>query len=504
MRGKITRTLCLLLAVLLLCSACADTGADTPSEDGQDGGAAAGAAFSLTLPYYPNDSLNPYFAVSAVNRGLCDLYCEPLYRVSAEYAAKPVLAADAQNDGTTLTVTLGTGRFPDGTAVSAADVVYSFERAKASDWYASRLANLTGARSAGGRVVFTLASPDVYAVNLLTFPIVRSGTADSADSVPAGTGVFVLSADGTLADNPACDKAASAASVSLYAVRDDDYLANALEIGNISYLYDDFASGVYTRPAGQTTFVTMNSLVYLGINGTGVLQSAGVRTALYYAADCEALAASAYRGCAESTALPFHPAFCRANGLTTARKADTALAADILSRLGFNRFDANGVRTNGAASLALTLLVNSENNFRTAAAYAIASSLNEAGFSVTVESVPRDEYLSRIAAGDFTLYLGEIKLGENLSLSPFFTASGAASRGIDQTLPVVAAYASFCAGQMDAAAFSEAFLDDMPFVPLCYRAGLAAYNARVQPDFSTAAYSLYGDITLWRAAEAEK
>ena len=59
-------------------------------------------------------------------------------------------------------------------------------------------------------------------------------------------------------------------------------------------------------------------------------------------------------------------------------------------------------------------------------------------------------------------------------------------------------------GQMDAAAFSEAFLDDMPFVPLCYRAGLAAYNARVQPDFSTAAYSLYGDITLWRAAEAEK
>ena len=502
MLKKRSRVLCGLAALLLLCTACTGTGEETPGTQVSPGAQTEAAALTLTLPYYPNDALNPYFAASAYNRGLSDLFCEPLFRVQADYSAKPVLAASAENRGTSLFVTLGSGRFPDGSAVTAADVVYSFTCAKASGWYASRLANLSAASAESGGVTFTLASPDRYAQNLLTFPIVKSGTADAADSIPAGTGPYVLAADGTLTANPARDGAAAA--VTLQAVQDEAHLTNALEIGNISYLFDDFADGTYTRPAGQAAFVTMNSLVYLGINGTGVLQSAGVRTALYYAIDADSLAASAYRGCAESAALPFHPAFCRANGFASGHKADTALAADILSRLGFNRFDANGVRTNGTASLALTLLVNSENNFRTAAAYAIAAALNEAGFSVTVESVPRDEYLSRIAAGDFTLYLGEVKLGENLSLSPFFTASGAASRGIDQTLPVVAAYTAFCAGETDAAAFSEAFLDDMPFVPLCYRAGLAAYSARIQPDFSTAAYSLYGDITLWRAAEAAK
>ena len=91
-------------------------------------------------------------------------------------------------------------------------------------------------------------------------------------------------------------------------------------------------------------------------------------------------------------------------------------------------------------------------------------------------------------------------LRENLSLSPFFSAGGAASVGIDQTLPVCSAYTAFCAGEIDAAAFCEAFLDDMPFIPLCYRAGLASYNAQIAPDFSTAAYDMYGDITLWQAS----
>ena len=112
----------------------------------------------------------------ALNRALASLYCEPLYRVASDYTARAVLAADAQNSGTTLTVTLAGASFSDGAALSAADVVYSFERAKESDWYASRLSSITAARAAGSQVVFTLTAPDVYAVNLLTFPIVRSGT----------------------------------------------------------------------------------------------------------------------------------------------------------------------------------------------------------------------------------------------------------------------------------------------------------------------------------------
>ena len=107
-------------------------------------------------------------------------------------------------------------------------------------------------------------------------------------------------------------------------------------------------------------------------------------------------------------------------------------------------------------------------------------------------------YSARIASGAFTLYIGEVKLGENMSLSPFF--GGAASAGADSTLPVNAVYTAFAAGEVSLSEFANAFLDDMPFVPLCYRAGLAAYSRSVAPDFSAAAYDIYGDIALWTAA----
>ena len=128
----------------------------------------------------------------------------------------------------------------------------------------------------------------------------------------------------------------------------------------------------------------------------------------------------------------------------------------------------------------------------------MADNLNAAGFSVTVENVSDEVYRARIASGAFTLYLGEVKLGENMSLSPFF--GGAASAGADSALPVFAAYTAFAAGEVSLSDFANAFLDDMPFVPLCSRAGLAAYSRSIAPDFSAAAYDIYGDITLWTAA----
>jgi len=171
-----------------------------------------------------------------------------------------------------------------------------------------------------------------------------------------------------------------------------------------------------------------------------------------------------------------------------------------LKKIGYNRYDKKGKLTNGQNTLEMTVLVNSDNNFRLTAAYNLAENLNAVGFSVTVESVAYEEYTRRIAAGDFTLYIWEVKLPENLDLSVFF-AGGALSKGLNTELPVFSEYAAFCRGERTAAQFAESFLDDMPFVPICYRAGMAAYSKAVQPDFSSAAYDIYGDITLWKTAE---
>lgn len=497
--NRICAWIALVLAVMLLFSAC--TG-ETPEEiagQPENGENKTGTALSLTLPYYENDALNPYFAVSALNRALASLFCEPLYRVNADYSASAVLAQSASTVDLSCIVTLNSAVFSDGSEVTVSDVVYSFNLAKASDWYGTRLSNIASAEARGSTVVFTLLAPDLYVQNLLSFPIVRRGTADAAAQVPTGSGAFILSAEGQLTKNP---HAASGAveSVTLLHIKDPDNLGNALEIGNIDYMFEDFADGAYTRIVAQNTFVTMNHLVYLGINSSvGALQSAAVRTAIYYAADKDDVAASSYRGCATAAGLPFHPAFCTAQGLTNgATAADPARASEILNKLGYNRYDKNGLLTNGQNTLQMTILVNNENSFRMTAAYNLVENLKTAGFSVTVESVSAADYTARIASGDFTLYIGEIKLAENLSLSPFF--GGSATAGINTELPVFAAYTALCKGETDLAGFASAFLDDMPFVPLCYRAGMAAYSKEVQPDFSTAAYDAYGDITKWTSA----
>lgn len=497
---KCAAILLLLPALLLVLSACTGNQSDKNNPSG-DGGAAApeSGRAEVVLPYYENDSKNPYFAESALNRALATLICEPLYRVDASYAAHSVLADSISSDGLSRTVTLKSALFSDGSAVMAADVVYSFEKAKASAWYGSRLAGIVSAAARGSSVTFTLSEAVPFFENLLTFPIVRRGTAEAAESFVTGSGAFVLTADG-LSENP--QKAGLSLSVALLHIKNPENLTNALEIGNIDYLFTDFSDGEYTRVVAKNTFVTMNHMVYLGINHAhGALQSAAVRTAIYYAADKSAAATSGYRGTAVACGLPFHPDFCSAQNLSqgiVSGDADGAQA--ILNRVGYNRYDKQGRLTNGQNTLDMTILVNNDNNFRLTAAYNLAESLNAAGFSVTVESVSYEEYTRRIAAGDFSLYLGETKLPENLSLSAFFTG-GALSVGIQAELSVFAEYAAFCRGERTAAQFCESFLDDVPFVPICYRAGMAAYTGDLQPDFSTAAYDIYGDITLWKSAE---
>ncbi|MGN0571228.1 MAG: ABC transporter substrate-binding protein [Candidatus Fimenecus sp.] len=500
MRRKALGGLALLLTFVLLFCSCTGGGEPTENEENlSNAGNETVQPLSVSLPYYESDSLNPYFAVSTENRALASLFCMPLYRVNADYSAKAVLAETIDGGGTSYTVTLKNAVFSSGKSVTAADVVYSFNLAKNSAWYGTRLANVQSATAQGNTVVFVLTSPEPYFENLLTFPVVQNGTADSADAVPVGSGAFILSADGTVTENPHGSRGA-VQTVQLVHIKDANNLGNALEIGNIDFVFDDFADGNYTRIVAQNTFVTMNNLVYLGINCTvGALTSAAVRTAIYYAADKDNVAASAYRGCAESAALPFHPAFCKAQGLSDGQTAaDTARASEILGKIGYNRYDKNGHLTNGQNTLEMTILVNGTNGFRLSAAYALAENLNAAGFSVTVENVTDEVYSARIASGAFTLYIGEVKLSENLSLAPFF--GGAASAGADTALPVHAVYTAFAAGELSLPEFANAFLDDMPFVPLCYRAGLAAYSRGITPDFSSAAYEIYGDITLWTAA----
>ena len=139
MKKRIIAFCCALTVVAILLCSCTNTPTTPEGETNTNTGTGNTQTAEIILPYATSDSLNPYFATGNENIALASLYCQPLYTVKSDYSAEAVLADSIATDGTKVSVTLKNAVFSDGTAVTAKDVVYSFNKAKASVAFSQRL-----------------------------------------------------------------------------------------------------------------------------------------------------------------------------------------------------------------------------------------------------------------------------------------------------------------------------------------------------------------------------
>lgn len=501
-KKRIISLICVFTAVVLLLCSCQSK---TTPENGEDAPVYEDKAeqkiVKITLPYSDADTLNPFMATDEKNLALAYLYCQPLFEIKSDYSVEPIIAESYEADGRNIYVTLKSITFSDGSALTPRDVVYSYELAKDAPAYAQRLKNVEDAYMQGERVVFTLTSPDILGVNALCFPVVKFGSAWSRDILPIGSGMFVLGDGNSFRLNPNSEIISEINTVELYDVKKPEYLTNELEVGNFNYLFDDFSEGIYKRIVAQNKAITLNNLVFIGLNVSNpVLSSQAMRTAIYYAIDKQEVSATAYQGYSRACSVPLNPElYLLADAELPDVKGDKQKCASILSKLGYNFRNERSVLTNSVNTLELKLLVNAENAFRVSAAYKIATELNTQGFSVTVDAVDFATYTQRIAVGDYQMYLGEVKLTENMDLSVF--KSGNASSALDTSAEFFTDYDSYKAGNIGLDEMLDSFLDSMPFIPVCYRMGLAAYSRAYTPDFSYSPFNIYGNIENWEAAQ---
>ena len=149
---------------------------------------------NFTLCLEPGDSLNPYRCSTRTNLELAGLLYRSLVRLSPSLEPQKELAQEITLDGLTCTVALKEGQvFSDGSAVTAADVVYSYNLAKGSAAYQARFTGVKSAAAAGNSVVFTLTAPNRNFASLLDFPILKNGTGEE-DATPVGGGLYVYQA----------------------------------------------------------------------------------------------------------------------------------------------------------------------------------------------------------------------------------------------------------------------------------------------------------------------
>lgn len=501
MKKSIIVFICLTLSFcMIFCSCSANGGNSDGTEESSSTGTPSNGqegAASIILPYSLSDSLNPFFAEGNENIALASLSYEPLFRVKSDYTPESVLADTFVVSKASVEVTLKSAKFSDGSSVSVQDVVYSFNKAKNSIAYSQNLANVQSAKADGNRVIFALFSADIFALNILTFPIVKNGTAEKTESVPIGSGAYVYG-NSKYTKNDKYSSAVNISNIELYNIVSFEYASNAVEIGNVNFLFDDLSSGKYERIEANNARVGLNNLVYLGLNNSyGALMSSAVRTAIYYAVDKNELCSSAYQGYAKPSPVLFNPNYLGVADLNSVVAYDASKSQNILMKTGYTKYSRAGALTDGKNELSFKLLVNSDNGFRSTVAQHIAEALKLLGFSITVEGLPTDQYLAKIAAGDFQMYLGEIKLTDNMNFWQFFKDDGAASKGIDKTLSVCAQYQAFCEGTIGADVFINSFLDDVPFVPICYRDGVASFKHGIATDFPYTGNAIYGNIVKW-------
>ena len=487
----------------------------------------------ITLLYSASDTFDPYTAITDTNRQLCKLIYEPLLKLDDEFNAVYSLAERVVLEGKLCTVTLKNCSFSDGSALTADDVVYSFNLAKKSaSEYAYKLYLAESASAQGSNtVVFKLSKADPYFTNLLDFPILKSGSEKQTTSAsvalpPIGCGRYKV--DDSLTKLVLNE--ASLANASEYLIKeirlvnapDSESLSHYVEIGAADMYYSDISDGNILRMSGKKVNININHIVYIGVNQYyGDLGINELRQAISSGIDRTAVCRAGYYNNAIAATGFFNPLWEPIKSVQNIETvANQEITIENLEKIGYNVTDDKGIRLkSGRTRLQFNLLVNSENRTRVAVAQHIANQLMNCGIKINVVEKSYTDYIAALSSGDFQLYLGEVALTPNMDLSNLVTEGGSAAFGIKnqtsdndgsltgettegveipQETPESATAAQLTEGLYEGkntvADVASVLQTEMPFIPVCYRTGVLFYNDHIGNVNNSSASDIYFSI----------
>lgn len=438
----------------------------------------------FSLGYDPAASLHPITGDSQVNRELTGLVYQCLFELDNAFAPQPVLARSAapSEDGYSWTVTMQTGAvFSDGTPLTASHAAASLNAARASGPYAARLSGIT-AVTAGDDAALTiyLSAPNGNLPALLDVPVALEREDAPA---PLGSGPYRYERAGDrlyLQTNPYHAGAAALpyATIPLTEVRSAEERVAAFDSGSITAVTTEFTSPYALGYSGncEASGYPTADLLYVGFRASdGPCQDAAVRRAFARAIDREDLALTELSGQADPACLPVSP-LCNDYDKACAQNLDYDMdqAVSLLAGAGYALNEEDGLLYLRKTPLAVTLLVNSDNESRQAVADAVAASLGKLGVSVTVNTLPWKDYTAALAAGQFDLYLAEVRLTGDFDPTPLLT--GALNYGGYENPDLAAALAAWRAATgADRARAARSlwgqFAQDVPFAPVSFKRG---------------------------------
>ena len=439
MSTKTSKLICLLLSFIFLVSCSKPDGTDIVSDDSSPTESFV-ATGEINMAFVQNDTLSPYEAKTKLNMELGRLMYDGLVKIDQNFEPIYVIASDISLEGTVCTVTINSSaRFTSGNRITADDVVYSANTAKAASGskYSSKLENISSctARDAD-TVVFSLGHTDDYFARMLDFPIFEKETekqvnSDNKSVPPVGSGRYIFGQQNDnfyLTANPNwIGGRVNIAKINLVNLPDDDAINHGISVGSVDLYYSDLTSNDIPTMSGTSVPVVLSNLVYLGVNtSSGILANGDLRRAVSCAIDREDIKNSVYFGYAEPAKGLYHSGISELAGLQTIdTKRDADKAQGYLKTAGYEKDSVTGIATNkDGKTVELSLVYYSGNNARGLLAQKLSESLKLAGIEVNLKGLSWDEYTSAIKYYSYDLYIAEIKIPDNLDAYSLATAGG--------------------------------------------------------------------------------
>ena len=517
-----TLLLVVLSLAVLLCSLCGCKNASPNGENGDTPTDSPNQAADLTFAYTANDSLNPYLAKTKTNQELSCLLYDGLIVLGEGYQPQHRLAREVRIAGTQVIVTLQEAYFSDGSRVTAADVMTSMKASMASETLSygrdfENVKNITLGETGG--LVIELNHEDPYFVNFLDFPVYKSGTEsqeneDNKHLPPIGSGRYVYHEEAGsywLTANPNwIGGAVNIPKIALLNLPDDDAIDHAMHVGTVDWCYSDLRENRFPNMNGTSQNVPLANLVYVGANMTsGMMTNSFLRSAISAAINRTSLTENAYFGVATPAVGVLPSTLKEVEGLQTiAPTAEDEKTETFFAKAGFDQMDDQGTRVNqNGRTLSLKLIYNNENPVRESLANLLAAQLGAAGCKITLQGLPFDAYRSAISRGHYDLYVGEMQIPDNFDLYPLLTAGGlvtythsepTASTGGDsfpeqedadmgsveenaesQFVTLRAAW-RYHNGKGSLTEMVSCFQQELPIIPICYRAGMLIYADSIE------------------------
>lgn len=467
--------------------------------------------FEMSLLYCESDTINPYTAVTNINIQLCQLIFDPLFKIDNKFNAVNCLAQDIEIIDKTCSVIIKNASFSDMTNVTADDVVYSFNLAKNSNTvFKDQLKGVTSCVAKDIKtVVFTLKKSDPYFANLLDFPIIKKDsdkqtTSDGALIPPIGCGRFTINeTEATLNPNERYHGAKSdVEKIKLINAPDSESVSHYVEVGATDIYYTSLNDGKIFQMSSKKVSVPLNNLVYIGVNQNyAPLSNVYLRYAISAAIDRTRISTVAYHTNAIAATGIFHPNFSdTAKYQTIEKTANTKISIENLEKIGYNSVDAG-------KKISLTVLVNKENSFRVNAAELICEQLKSVGIGATVIKTDFANYKSRLASGNFQLYVGEVRILNNMDVTELIVPGGSSAFGVKETSQpqdtgnpqetvndfwkISDIVKGFYSGKNTVADIVTAAQTQMPIIPVCFRNGLLFHNKEFKGEISASVSDVF-------------